>query len=68
MCFGFGCCFVVVADYMQIWQDLIIGAQKRSFEILHCLRWERNSYKKCRSDKIVLTLQKNLAFCLICKI
>ena len=32
---------------LYIWQDLIIkGPKKRSFEILHCLRWERNSYKK----------------------
>ena len=92
----------------NIWQDLIIkGPKKRSFEILHCLRWERNSYQKCRSDKIFfphrfnlnttmincailnacvlilntpfwvkkdphrcskVSIAKNLAFCLICKI
>ena len=56
-----------------IWQDLTLkGSKKRSFEISHCLRCERNSYKKCSSDKIVFphrfNIAKNLAFCLICKI
>ena len=45
-----------------IWQDLIIkGPKKHSFEILHCSRWERNSYKKCRSDKIVFHHRFNIA-------
>ena len=47
---------------VNIWQNLIIkGPKKRSFEILHCLRWERNSYKKCRSDKIVFPHRFNIA-------
>ena len=33
-----------VFTHISIWQYIIIkGPKKRSFEILHCLRWERNS-------------------------
>ena len=52
---------------IYIWQDLKIkGPKKRSFEILHCLRWERNSFKNVGRIKsffpIVLTLQKKSVF------
>ena len=48
--------------YRYIWQDLIIkGPKKCSIEISHCLRWERKSYKKCRSDKIVFPHRFNTA-------
>ena len=56
-------CFCICPiKFICIWQDLIIKRpKKRSFEIVHCLRWERNSYEKCRSDKIVFPHRFNIA-------
>ena len=37
------------------------GAQKTLFLNFTFLRWERNSFTKCRSDKIVVPLLFNIA-------